>query len=152
MSQKSEIKEINEKKKNSALSIFSKEYKYEGLILLVLAVIAIVLGSLVLVGEYSSGDSGLIVNEDIWLIGAYPALVAWILVGLGVIGVSLSVWPFFKPSIYEFKRITWLTKGKLLSNSITVLIFVLIMSLFFFGIDFVLRYVISLLELIAGLF
>lgn len=149
MSQKTEIKE---KKKNSALSIFSKEYKYEGLILLVLAVIAIVLGSLVLVGEYSSGDSGLIVNEDIWLIGAYPALVAWILVGLGVIGVSLSVWPFFKPSIYEFKRITWLTKGKLLSNSITVLIFVLIMSLFFFGIDFVLRYVISLLELIAGLF
>ncbi|HHX78328.1 MAG TPA: preprotein translocase subunit SecE [Acholeplasmataceae bacterium] len=149
MSQKAEIKE---KKKNSALSIFSKEYKYEGLILLVLAVIAIVLGSLVLVGEYSSGDSGLIVNEDIWLIGAYPALVAWILVGLGVIGVSLSVWPFFKPSIYEFKRITWLTKGKLLSNSITVLIFVLIMSLFFFGIDFVLRYVISLLELIAGLF
>ena len=91
MSQKAEIKE---KKKNSALSIFSKEYKYEGLILLVLAVIAIVLGSLVLVGEYSSGDSGLIVNEDIWLIGAYPALVAWILVGLGVIGVSLSVWPF----------------------------------------------------------
>ncbi|MDD2259003.1 MAG: preprotein translocase subunit SecE [Bacilli bacterium] len=149
MSQKAEIKE---KKKNSALSIFSKEYKYEGLILLVLAIIAIVLGSLVLVGEYSSGESGLIVNEDIWLIGAYPALVAWILVGLGVIGVSLSVWPFFKPSIFEFKRVTWLTKGKLLANSITVLIFVLIMSLFFFGIDFILRYVISLIELIAGLF
>lgn len=149
MSQKTKI---NEKKKNSALSIFSKEYKYEGLILLVLAIIAIVLGSLVLVGEYSSGDSGLIVNEDIWLIGAYPALIAWILVGLGVIGVSLSVWPFFKPSISEFKRITWLTKGKLLSDAITVLIFVLIMSLFFLGIDFILRYVISLIELIAGLF
>lgn len=149
MSQKTKI---NEKKKNSALSIFSKEYKYEGLILLVLAIIAIVLGSLVLVGEYSSGDSGLIVNEDIWLIGAYPALIAWILVGLGGIGVSLSVWPFFKPSISEFKRITWLTKGKLLSDAITVLIFVLIMSLFFLGIDFILQYVISLIELIAGLF
>lgn len=152
MSQKSEIKEINEKKKNSALSIFSKEYKYEGLILLVLAIVAIVLGSLVLVGKYSSGDSGLIVNEDIWLIGAYPALVAWILIGLGLIGVALSVWPFFKPSIMEFKRVTWLTKGKLLSDATVVLIFVLIMSLFFFGIDFILRYVIVLIEKIAALF
>ncbi|HHX00342.1 MAG TPA: hypothetical protein GX740_03455, partial [Acholeplasmataceae bacterium] len=44
-------KERNTKSENSILSIFTKEYKYEGLLLLFLSLIAILLGSMVLIGE-----------------------------------------------------------------------------------------------------
>ena len=71
-------------KTNSILAIFAKEYKYEGLILLFLSLLAIVLGAMVLIGESSGGTSGLTINEDVFLIGDYPKAFAWILIILGL--------------------------------------------------------------------
>ena len=56
-----------EKKENRILSIFTKEYKYEGLILLLLAIIAILLGVMVLLGISSEGTEGLIINERFFI-------------------------------------------------------------------------------------
>lgn len=72
--------EKKEKNNNGVISIFTKEYKYEGIILLALSLIALVLGTMVLIGETSSGASGLVINEDIFLIGDYPEAFAWILI------------------------------------------------------------------------
>jgi preprotein translocase SecE subunit len=140
-----------EKKKTSgALAIFTKEYKYEGLILLFLSIIAIVLGAMVLIGESSSGTSGLTINDNVFLIGDYPKAFAWILVILGVMSLLLAVWPFYKPSISELKRVSWASRGTLFQNTATVFAFVLIMALFFLLSDYLLGFVLKFFDWFAG--
>ena len=123
-------KNENLKKENKILTIFTKEYKYEGIILLFLSLIALVLGTLVLMGISSEGNSGLVINENVFLIGDYPSAFAWILIVLGAVSLILAVWPFYKPSIAEAKRISWSTKGQLLKNTAIVFAFILSMSIF----------------------
>ena len=135
---------VEKKKENRILSIFTKEYKYEGLILLFLAIISIVLGVLVLQGITSEGSEGLVINENVFLIGDYPQAFAWVLIVLGAVSFILAVWPFYKPSISEAKRITWPTRGDLLKNTAIVFAFILIMSLFFIFSDWVFGYVVKL--------
>lgn len=141
-----------EKKNHGVISIFTKEYKYENLILLLFSVIGIVLGVLVLIGHYSNSENGLRVREDVWLIGRYPTAFAWILVILGATSLLLSVWPFFKPSIYELRRVSWPDRGTLVRNTLTVFAFVLIMALFFMLVDSVLGYAIDWLGDLANWF
>lgn len=138
-----------EQKENKVLSIFVKEYKYEGLVLLALALIAIVLGVMVLIGESTSGSSGLVINDNVFLIGTYPVAFAWILVILGAFSLLIAVWPFYKPSIYEVKRVDWTNRGELLRNTGVVFAFILIMAIFFVIADFAYGYLVDLFELIA---
>ncbi|HHZ18498.1 MAG TPA: preprotein translocase subunit SecE [Acholeplasmataceae bacterium] len=138
-------------KTNSILAIFAKEYKYEGLILLFLSLLAIVLGAMVLIGESSGGTSGLTINEDVFLIGDYPKAFAWILIILGVMSLILSIWPYFKPSIGEVKRVSWPTRGTVFQNTATVFAFVLIMALFFLLSDFLLGYLLKFFDWLSTL-
>lgn len=141
-----------EKKENRILSIFTKEYKYEGLILLLLAIIAILLGVMVLLGISSEGTEGLIINENVFLIGDYPAAFAWVLIVLGSVSLVLAVWPFYKPSIGEAKRITWPKRGELLKDTAIVFAFILIMSIFFILSDWIFGYFVDLLKWIGTKF
>lgn len=139
-----------ENTENKVLSIFVKEYKYEGLVLLVLALIAIVLGVMVLIGESTDGTSGLTINPNVFLIGSYPVAFAWILVILGAFSLLIAVWPFYKPSVYEVKRVSWTSRGDLLKNTGIVFAFILIMAIFFVLADFAYGYLVDLFELIAS--
>ncbi len=112
-----------EKKPNRLANVFMKEYKHESLILLFLALVSIILGSLFLSGDLSA--------DGVFLIGDYPKVFAWILIGLGGFSVILAIWPYYKPSFEEVRRVSWPTKGTIIQNSITVLLFSLIMALFF---------------------
>jgi len=143
--------ENKDKKTNSILSIFTKEYKYEGLFLLFLSLVAIVLGAMVLIGESSGGTSGLTINKDVPLIGDYPRSFAWILIILGVMSLVLSIWPFFKPSIAEVKRVNWPTKGDLFQNTATVFSFILIMGLYFLLSDYLLGFVLKFFQWLSSL-
>ena len=143
---------VEKKKENRILSIFTKEYRYEGLILLFLAIVAIVLGVLVLQGIYSEGASGLVINENVFLIGDYPQAFAWVLIVLGAVSFVLAVWPFYKPSIAEAKRITWPTRGELLKNTAIVFAFILIMSLFFIFSDWIFGYLVQFFNWIGSKF
>ncbi|HRT69591.1 MAG TPA: preprotein translocase subunit SecE [Bacilli bacterium] len=134
----------NEKNSNGILSIFTKEYKYEGIILLALSLIALVLGTMVLIGETSQGASGLVINKDIFLIGDYPKAFAWILIILGAVSLVLAAWPFYKPSISEIKRVSWPNRGTLLKNTATVFAFILVLSIFFIFSDWIFGYVVEL--------
>jgi preprotein translocase SecE subunit len=134
------------KKSGGALAIFTKEYKYEGLILLFLSIVAIVLGAMVLIGESSTGSGGLTINDEVFLIGDYPQAFAWILIILGVMSMVLAVWPFFKPSISELKRVSWASKGTLFQNTATVFAFIVVMAMFFLLSDFLLGYVIKFFQ------
>ena len=140
-----------EKEKKSLLSLVAKEYKYEGLILLVLALIGIVLGVMILIGISSEGEKGLVVNENFYFIGEYPSVFAWILIVLGGASFLLAVWPYIKPSIGEVKRVSWPTKKTMLENTAVVFAFILILALLFVGYDALLNQVVKFFQWLAGL-
>ncbi len=124
---------VKEKKQSRLVSVFTKEYKHEGLILLFLAIVAIVLGVILL-----NNDFGLTL-ENVYLIGDYPEVFCWILILLGVFSLLLAVWPFYKPSIEELKRVSWPSRGSLLRDSLTVLLFSVILAVFFLLADSVIK-------------
>ena len=130
-------------KKNRLAEVFTKDYKYEGLVLLVLAIIAIILGAWFLVQCYAGTNP----FEGAFLLEDYPLVFAWLLTGLGTVSLLLSVWPYYKPSIYEVKRISWPTKKEMLSNTLTTFVFSAIFVVFFVLVDSGLR---ALLALILG--
>ena len=59
----------------------------------------------------------------------------WILVGLGAVSLLLSIWPYYKPSVYEVKRVSWPTKKTMFENVLSAFIFTIIFVIFFAGID-----------------
>lgn len=137
MAEKVEKKEYE--KKSKLVEVFTKDYKYEGLILLILALVAIILGCLIIGGIMT-------IPADVFLIGEYPKVFAWILVVLGAISLVLSIGPYYKPSIYEVKRITWPTKKLLLVNIRDTFIFTIALALFFWGCDTLLLFLTSLIN------
>lgn len=144
------MSEKNKTSENRILAIFTKEYKYEGLLLLLLSIIAILLGSMVLIGESSSDGRPLSINKDVFLIGDYPKAFAWILIILGAMSLILAVWPFLKPSVSELKRVSWPSKGTLLENTAIVFAFIVILALFFLLSDFLLGFLLQFFEWLAG--
>ena len=127
-----------EKKPNRLVTVFTKEYKHESLILLFLALVSIVLGSLFLSGDLSA--------DGVFLIGDYPVVFAWILIGLGALSVVLAIWPYYKPSFEEVRRIAWPTKGTIVQNSLTVLLFSLVMAVFFALADNLVKLILELFK------
>jgi len=127
-------------KRNFVIEILSKEYKYENLFLMILSLLAIVLGVLIINGT-------LVVNESFFIIGTYPMVFSWILVALGVISLLLVIWPFYKPSFIELKRVTWLTRNQFLGNISKVFLFILFISLMFFVLDLAISGIFTLLKL-----
>ena len=134
----------NEKKKSRLAEAFAKDYKYEGLILLILAALAIILGVLIITDV--KAESGFFnIKGAAFLIGDYPILFATILIVLGAFALALSIWPYYKPSIYELKRVTWPTQETILTNCMYVLIYSVSIILFFYLCDLLLSYIVSLL-------
>ena len=137
-----------EQKKSRLAEAFSRDYKYEGIILLILATIAIVLGILILKGEgifaslQISADAG-----GVFLIGGSPNYIifAITLIVLGAASLLLSIWPYYKPSIDELKRVTWPTRKKIITNGFYVLVYATSFAVFFFLCDLLFNRLISLL-------
>ena len=65
------------------------------------------------------------------LIGKYPDVFAWVLVVIAGLGVVYALYPFFKPALPEFKKISWLKWPKFLGNVIRVFLFLIIFTLLF---------------------
>ena len=65
------------------------------------------------------------------LLKDYPKVFSWLLTGLGVVSLLLSIWPYYKPSISEVRRVSWPGKKTMLENCITVFIFVIVFIAFF---------------------
>ena len=137
MAEKVEKKEFE--KKSKLAEVFSKEYKFEGLLLLLLALIAITFGVLIL-------SNVMTIPTDVFLIGEYPKFFSWSMIVLGGFSLLLSIWPYYKPSIVEVKRVTWPTKKLMIENTIQTFIFILVFSLFFWGCDTLLSLIVSLIS------
>lgn len=140
-----------EKEKKSLMSLLGKEYKYEGLLLLVLGIITTVLGVLIHLGVTTKGSEGLVINENFYFIGEYPKLFAWVLIILGAAAIILAIYPYYKPSIKEMKRITWPSKKEMLSNTLIVIAFIVIVAFLFLGYDAILNQVVKLFKYLGDL-
>lgn len=140
-----------EKEKKSLMSLLGKEYKYEGLLLLVLGIITTVLGVLIHLGVTTKGSEGLVINENFYFIGEYPKLFAWVLIILGAAAIILAIYPYYKPSIKEMKRITWPSKKEMLSNTLIVIAFIVIVAFLFLGYDAILNQVVKLFKYLGSL-
>ncbi|MCR5350053.1 MAG: preprotein translocase subunit SecE [Acholeplasmatales bacterium] len=120
---KSQIEKKQEKEQK--LGIFrigeylKEEHKWETWLFIVISVITLLLGCLIL-------NHSLLVKDDFPVIGSHSKVFAWILVGASSLGLIYAVWPFFKPSFPEFKKVTWLTMPKFVGNCIRVFIFLII--------------------------
>ncbi len=110
--------------KSRIMEYLKTEHKWENYLFLVVSIITLLLGVLML-------TDALIVKENFPLIGKYPDVFAWILVVVAGIGTIYALYPFFKPAIPEFKKITWLTWPKFLGNATRVLLFLVIFTLLF---------------------
>ena len=122
-------------KKNRVLQAIYHEWKYENLVLVILALFALELGVLLLTGD-------LTISSSAFLIGPYWKVFAWILVGLGVIALLLAVASFYRPSIAEIKHVTGLKRKEFLENVVTVFVFILVVA----GLIFAYESVITLIE------
>lgn len=119
------VKEKNVQKPNKLLEILKTEQRWENYVLLVLAIIALTLSSLILANKITP-------DESFPVIGAYPNLFAWFLIILSILGILLVIYPFLLMAVPEVKKITWATKFQFLENFVRTMIFILILALFFF--------------------
>ena len=127
---------VQEKEKtNRVLQAIYHEWKYENLVLVILALFALELGVLLLTGD-------LTISSSAFLIGPYWKVFAWILVGLGVVALLLAVASFYRPSIAEIKHVTGLKRKEFLENVVTVFVFILVVA----GLIFAYESVITLIE------
>lgn len=110
--------------KSRILEYLKTEHKWENYVFLIVSVITLELGLLILTGALS-------VKSDFPVIGAYPTVFAWILVVIASIGVLYALWPFVKPAIPEFKKITWLKLPEFVGNTIRTFLFIIIFALLF---------------------
>jgi preprotein translocase subunit SecE len=127
-----------EEKKNRVLQAISHEWKYENLILVILALFALELGVLLLTGDLDFA-------QNVFLLSDYKTVFAWILVGLGVVALLLAVSSFYRPSISEIKHVTGLKKKEFFVNVVTVFVFILVLVGLIMAYD-------SLIQLVKGLF
>lgn len=126
-----------EQKKNRLAEIFTKDYKYEGIVLLLLSIVAVIVGVLLV------QDPALSATQIVFTLTG--KIFGWILIGLGGVSLLLSIWPYYKPSVYEVKRVSWPDKKTMLENCISVFIFTIIFVLFFALVDAGLKELIKLI-------
>lgn len=109
--------------------IITKEYKFENLILIILAAIVLIFGALIIAGSLN-------VNPNFFVIGQYPLIFAWFMIVVALVSIVLTAWPFFKPSILEWKKVTKPTKKVMLDHSAKVFSFIIFLSFMFILFDY----------------
>ncbi len=115
-------------KKNRVVEAMSHEWKYENLILVILALFALELGVLLLTKH-------LTIASTTPILGEYWKVFAWVLVGIGAFSIILAASSFYRPSFAEIKHITGLKRKEFFVNIAVVLIFSAILAFLFVGYD-----------------
>ena len=118
------VKEKQGEKKSRILEYLKETHKWENYAFLIAAVIVLVLGCLILTDT-------LVVKDNAWLIGDYPDVFAWILVGVSGAFTLYGLVPFFQPAVPEFKKVAWLPFKKFVANSLRVILFLVIFASLF---------------------
>lgn len=119
------IKVKNTEEKSKLLEVLTKEYKWENLLLGVLATISAGLALMII-----SGNPLLQINPNFPILGTEPngTIFSWVLLIISMFGLILVVYPFFIPAVPELKKIIWPTRSKFLDHSARTILFLLLLT------------------------
>jgi preprotein translocase subunit SecE len=121
------IKQKQVEQKSKLLEVLTTEYKWENLLLGILATLSGALALMII-----SGNQLLEINENFPILGQgnNGVIFAWVLFAISLFGLALVIYPFFLPALPELKKITWPTFPKFLDHAVRTLIFLLILTSF----------------------
>jgi len=136
------IKQKTVETKSKLIEVLTTEYKWENLLLGILATLSGALALMII-----SGNSLLQINENFPILGQgnNGVIFAWVLFAISVFGLILVIYPFFLPAIPELKKITWPTFPKFVDHSVRVLIFLFILT------GVILLYNLLIIRLLGGI-
>jgi preprotein translocase subunit SecE len=136
------IKQKTVETKSKLIEVLTTEYKWENLLLGILATLSGALALMII-----SGNSLLQINENFPILGQgnNGVIFAWVLFAISIFGLILVIYPFFLPAIPELKKITWPTFPKFVDHSVRVLIFLFILT------GFILLYNLLIIRLLGGI-
>lgn len=129
------IKEKTEKK-GKLLDVLKTEYKWENIVLAILASLALAFSLMIINGT-------LTVRPNFPIIGSFPSVFAWILFSVAVIGILLVIAPFLIQALPEVKRISWANFKTSVDAVIKVFIFMTILAFLLIGFDYLIGLVIG---------
>lgn len=135
------IKQKQTEQKSKLLEVLTTEYKWENLLLGILATISGALALMII-----SGNTLLQINSNFPILGQgnNGVIFAWVLFAISVFGLILVIYPFFLPAIPELKKITWPSMPKFVDHAVRTVIFL------FFLTGVVLVYNILITTLLVG--
>jgi preprotein translocase subunit SecE len=136
------IKEKNTQKQSKLLEVLTTEYKWENLLLGILATLSAALALIIIIGK-----GPLTISPEFPILGTgnNGLIFAWILFIISIFGLFLVIYPFFLPALPEIRKITWATKKQFLQDAARVIIFTLIVTGFIFAFDLIATQLIGLL-------
>lgn len=119
------IKQKPTEQKSKLLEVLTTEYKWENLLLAILAILSAALSLMII-----SGSVLLRIDPNFPILGQgnNGIIFAWVLFLISLFGLALVIYPFFVPALPELKKITWPTLPKFVDHATRVLIFLFILT------------------------
>ena len=124
---------LDKPKRNKLLEVLSQDYRAENVLLALIAIVAMAFSVMIL-------SSTLNVKDDYPLLGAYPKVFASILLVISTLGLLVVLWPFYQPSLGEFKKITWAKPHELYEDLFRVFVFMIFFVFILLFFDIICRY------------
>ncbi len=136
------IKQKTEEQKSKLLEVLTTEYKWENLLLGILATLSAALALMII-----SGNVLLQIDPNFPILGQgnNGLIFAWVLFAISMFGLILVIYPFFIPALPELKKISWPSFPKFLDHAVRVLIFLVILT------GFILLFNFLIIQLIGGI-
>lgn len=136
------IKQKTDEQKSKLLEVLTTEYKWENLLLGILATLSAALALMII-----SGNVLLQIDPNFPILGQgnNGLIFAWVLFAISIFGLVLVIYPFFLPALPELKKITWPSFPKFVDHATRVLIFLFILT------GFILLFNFLILQLLGGI-
>lgn len=138
------VKEKTVEKQSKLKEILVTEYRWENLLLLVLATLSSALALIIIINQ---GPISIDSNFPILGNRTSQLVFSWILLLISLLGVGLVIAPFVGPSIPELKKITWAKRSEFIDHSTRVILFILFFVFIIIAFDIV---VLEILKLVSG--
>lgn len=132
------VKKTNVEKESRIWEYLKTEHKWENYLFIFLSLALLVLGIFILNGTLQ-------VNKSVPIIGSFHVPFAIIIVVISVISLVYALYPFFKNSYPEVKKVTLPGWALFIGNTVKVLVFLSIFTLVY------LMYDVLVSELIHGI-
>lgn len=118
------------------MRILRKEYAFENWLLAILSPVLIIYGVYIIGGTFGTvnltlGNSGVGIIDFFFNTDLKRILTGTFLILIGVLVLIYLFIPYLRPSLVEMKKVTWPTTKDLVTNSLKVIGFILVVSLFF---------------------